>query len=166
MEPILDLDLDEILYNLLILGIAFTVSLPVAWDRERKSRSLGLRTFPLVAMASAGYVLVAQSMLGREAPEIARILQGLMTGIGFLGGGAIVKQGVTVYGTATAASLWCMAAIGAAVASRRFEIALVLVLINFMTLRWFKAVKKMVQEDDPSKEEDEALERERTSGEE
>ena len=53
----------------------------------------------------------------------ARVLQGLITGIGFIGGGAILKSGGTVTGTATAASIWNMGLIGIAVAFDRYEIA-------------------------------------------
>lgn len=128
------------------LGLAFALALPVAWDRERREHTLGLRTFPLVAMASAGYILVAQSVLGAESDAEARIIQGLMTGIGFLGGGAIVKQGRSVHGTATAATIWSTAAVGAAVAYQRYEIAVVLTVANFAVLRWMYPLKEVVDE--------------------
>ena len=64
-----------------------------------------------------------------------------MTGIGFLGGGAIVKRGLDVHGTATAASIWTTAAPTAAVAYGLFEIAVLLSLVNFLVLRFLKPVK-------------------------
>ena len=64
----------------------------------------------------------------------ARVMQGLLAGIGFIGGGAILKQGTDVRGIATAASIWNTGAIGAAVALQREEIAVVLSVINFLTL--------------------------------
>ena len=64
----------------------------------------------------------------------ARILQGIITGIGFIGGGAIFKDKDRVAGTASAASIWNTGAIGIAVAFDRFEIAIVLSLLNFITL--------------------------------
>ena len=76
----------------------------MAWDREREIRGAGLRTFPLVAVASCGYVMVGISVLGDSGGH-ARILYGLMTGIGFIGGGAILKQKREVIGTASAASI-------------------------------------------------------------
>lgn len=143
-----NIDLDRAAGHLLQLGLAFLLALPIAWDREKEERTLGLRTFPLVAMASAGYILIAQTVLGWEDPEHARIVQGLMTGIGFLGGGAIVKRGVNVQGTATAASIWSTAAVGAAVAYGRIEIALALTIANFLTLRWLKSLKEVVDNDE------------------
>ena len=119
--------------NLLSVGVAYLLALPVAWDREQNARSAGLRTFPLVAVASCGYILLARSVFDRDgdANAEARIVQGLMTGIGFIGGGAILKHGLSVRGTATAASVWNTGAIGACAAYGRYEIALVLSLINF-----------------------------------
>lgn len=128
--------------------MAYLLALPVAWDREKEARSAGLRTFPLVAVASCGYILVATSILGSGAESLSRIIQGLITGIGFIGGGAILKDRGSVHGTATAASIWNTGAIGAAVACGRFEIALVLSVINFATLRLLTPLKRNVKEDD------------------
>ena len=115
------------------IGIAFLLTAAIGWDREREEHSTGVRTFPIVGMASCGYLLI----LGPQ-PDIAaqsRVLQGLITGIGFIGGGAILKEGATVKGTATAASVWNAAVIGAAVAMERYQIAVILALLNLFTLR-------------------------------
>ena len=130
--------------NLLSVGVAYLLALPVAWDREQNARSAGLRTFPLVAVASCGYILLARSVFGRDGDPHAeaRIVQGLMTGIGFIGGGAILKHGLSVRGTATAASVWNTGAIGACAAYGRYEIALVFSLINFLTFRYLTELKE------------------------
>lgn len=117
------------------------LSLPVAWNREKSAQSAGLRTFPLVAVASCSYVLIAASVLGGNNDSLARIIAGLITGIGFIGGGAILKERASVPGTATAASIWNTGAIGAAVAFSRYEIAIILSLINFATFRWLSQLK-------------------------
>jgi putative Mg2+ transporter-C (MgtC) family protein len=140
------------------LALAFLLALPIAWEREQKARSAGLRTFPLVAMAACGYVLVALRVLGNEPQAQARVIEGLMTGIGFIGGGAILKSRATVHGTATAASIWNTGALGAAVAYGLFEIALVLSLVNFVTLRWLGGLKEQVPGGDaPSADHDPRL---------
>jgi putative Mg2+ transporter-C (MgtC) family protein len=90
--------------------------LPIGWDRERNERSAGLRIFPLVAVASCGFVQATESLLAGSPEGQARIIEGLITGIGFIGGGAIIKQ-AGAEGTATAAGLWATGAIGAAFAS-------------------------------------------------
>lgn len=143
-----NVDASTSLVHLLTIGIAALLALPVGWDRERASRTMGLRTFPLVAVASCGYVLIARSVLGSESDAAhARIIQGLMTGIGFLGGGAILKHDDRVKGTATAASIWSTAAIGAAVAYGRPDVALILSAVNFVALRLLQPVKKLVGKD-------------------
>jgi len=121
------------------LGVAYILTALIGWDREKEAHSTGLRTFPIVGMASCGYLLV----LGSQ-PDVAaqsRVLQGLITGIGFVGGGAILKEGATVKGTATAASIWNAGVIGAAVAMNHYEIAIVLAALNLLTLRALLPVK-------------------------
>ena len=123
------------------LMVAYVLALPVALDREQAARSAGLRTFPLVALASCGYILFAVELYPGSPDAQARLMEGLITGIGFIGGGAILKDKGSVHGTATAASIWNTGAIGAAVAYQRYEIAIVLSLINFATLRFLTPVK-------------------------
>jgi putative Mg2+ transporter-C (MgtC) family protein len=72
----------------------------------------------------------------------SRIIQGLIAGIGFIGGGAILKGNGSVHGTATAASIWNMGVMGAAVAQGRFDIGLLLTGINYFTLKVLAPVKK------------------------
>lgn len=141
----MDIDWTRIITHLMSVTVAYVLALPVAWDREKEVRSAGLRTFPLVAVASCGYMLVAISILGSGADSVSRIIQGLITGIGFIGGGAILKDRGSVHGTATAASIWNTGAIGAAAAFRRYEIAIVLSVINFATLRLLTPLKQSVK---------------------
>jgi putative Mg2+ transporter-C (MgtC) family protein len=120
----------------------------VGWDREFAARGAGLRTFPLVAVAACGYVLVGISVLESTEAE-SRVLQGLITGIGFIGGGAILKSKGNVRGTATAASIWITGLIGIAVAFDRYEIALLMTLISFVTLRYVRRFKSHDEEEGP-----------------
>lgn len=148
--PFPDIDWIQAVHDFVKVLIAFLLAMPIAWDREERTRIMGLRTFPLVALASCGYVLVAGSVLGYEAPEQARIIQGLMTGIGFLGGGAILKEGANVRGSATAASIWATGALGGAVAYGRYEIALVISLANFIVLRVLTPTKRLIKDNNPA----------------
>ena len=134
----LDITWGQIIYNSLHLVIAGLLTLPIAWDRELESRGVGLRTFPLVAVAACGYTLVGIGVLDSSDAE-ARVMQGIITGIGFIGGGAILKS--NVQGTATAASIWNTGLIGMAVAFDRYEIAIVMSLINFVLLRYVRRLK-------------------------
>ena len=136
----IELEWRLIFTTLIQLGTAYVLALPVAWDREHEARSAGLRTFPLVSIAACGYMLVGIQVLDSTDAE-SRVLYGIITGMGFLGGGAILKSKGSVTGTATAASLWMTGAIGVAVAFHRYEIALVLAILNFLTLRYVKELK-------------------------
>lgn len=142
----------EIWLNLLHLGIAYALALPVAMDREQASRGAGLRTFPLVAVAACGYMLVGISVLSTTEAE-SRVMQGLITGIGFIGGGAILKSDGYVKGTATAACIWITGLIGLAVAVNRYEVAILMSLISFMTLRFVRPFKTPPDEKEEADEE-------------
>ena len=126
--------------DFLRIGVAYILTASIGWEREREAQSAGIRTFPIVGMASCGYLLI----LGDHPDPAAqsRLLQGLITGIGFIGGGAILKEGATVKGTATAASVWNAGVIGAAVAMGNYGIAFALAFLNLFTLRGLLPLKR------------------------
>ena len=97
-------------------------------------------------MAACGFVMIAIEVLGITSERQARIMEGLMTGIGFIGGGAILKHGDRATGTATAASLWATGAIGAAVGYGQLDIAVILSLVTLLTLVLLAPLRKVVQE--------------------
>lgn len=74
---------------------------------------------------------------------MARILEGLITGMGFIGGGAILRQADSVKGTATAASLWVTGAIGAAVGLGSYDVAVMLAIITVATLWLMEPLKRV-----------------------
>lgn len=126
------------------LGIAYAMAFLIGWNREREDRSAGLRTFPLVAVAACGFV---QAMAGvvREHPEaMARIAEGIITGIGFIGGGAILKGGGEVHGTATAAALWATGAIGLATGIGAYDVATAICGFTALTLYVLSRLKPSV----------------------
>ncbi|MDX1566679.1 MAG: MgtC/SapB family protein [Longimicrobiales bacterium] len=137
-----ELDVGQLLGDLGLALAAFVLALPVGWDRFKRNRPAGLRTFPIVALASCAFVLIGKRAFAGDPGAQARIVQGLMTGIGFVGGGAILKgdgsDGGHVPGIATAASIWNTGAIGAAVGFLRFEVAIVLSVANFLILHWLE----------------------------
>jgi putative Mg2+ transporter-C (MgtC) family protein len=123
------------LSNLIPMAVAYVLALPIGWERERADRSAGIRTFPLVAIASCGFVLATAPELQGHPEGRARIIEGVITGMGFIGGGAILKSGDNVRGTATAASLWATGAIGVASAVNAFDVAIALGVTTLLTLR-------------------------------
>lgn len=96
----------DIVPHLIALAVAYVLALPIGWNREQEERSAGLRTFPLVAVATCGFIQAAERVAAGDAEAMARIIEGLITGMGFIGGGAILRRDDSVKGTATAASLW------------------------------------------------------------
>ena len=120
--------------HLMALVIAYLLALPLGWDREKEERSAGLRTFPLVAIASCGFVQAAETVMGNNPEAMSKVIEGLITGIGFIGGGAILKAGSTTHGTATAASILNTGIVGGAVGFGFYDIGFVLALANFLVL--------------------------------
>jgi putative Mg2+ transporter-C (MgtC) family protein len=120
---------------------AYLLVLPVGWYREREAHSVGVRTFPVVAMASCGYVLLGATSPYMTPEASSRIIQGLVAGIGFIGGGAILKSDSRVHGVATAASIWNTGVIGASVALDRYLLAAMLAALNLFALRVLLQVK-------------------------
>lgn len=145
MNEFLQFDWNQVLVITLQILFAYVLALPLAWDRERSQIPVGLRTFPLVAVASCGFVLMGAQIAAGNERALARVIQGLMTGIGFVGGGAIIKDKGTVQGTATAVSIWTTGAIGAAVAVNMLEIAVVLSVVNFLTFRYLTPLKERIE---------------------
>ena len=143
-----------VIKHLVLIGIALLLSFPIAYNREHNSNSAGLRTYPLVAIATCSYTLLAMDVLG-DGESIGKFMAGIVTGIGFIGGGAILKSEAKskVSGLANAASIWNTGAIGMAVAWQRFEIALIIATINFLVLRLgFKAKQAICDDEEPPKD--------------
>jgi putative Mg2+ transporter-C (MgtC) family protein len=122
------------------LSLAFSLAGMIGWNREQEEHNTGIRAFPIVAMASCTFVMIA-SYHGSDTTAQSRVLQGLVAGIGFVGGGAIMKDGGTIKGTATAASVLSAAAVGAAVAMDRFTMAVTLTVLNLLALRALMPIK-------------------------
>lgn len=87
----------------------------LGFDRERAGKAAGIRTHMLVALGSAFFVLIPVQA-GMSGEDLSRVLQGVITGIGFLGAGTILKgeQKGQIYGLTTAAGIWFTAAVGIA----------------------------------------------------
>ncbi|MFL6587135.1 MAG: MgtC/SapB family protein [Luteimonas sp.] len=97
----------------------------VGWERERKRRAAGLKTHILVSIGSALFVL-APLLSGIDGGDVTRVMQGIVSGIGFLGAGAILKldKGERIEGLTTAAGVWMTAAIGMAAGMGQEVVAL------------------------------------------
>ncbi len=131
------------------LGSALAAGSLIGLERTFHGRPAGFRTHALVCVASALLMLVTTSQwnwLGGAPQEIIRIdptrmAQGIMTGIGFLGAGVIFKEGLTVRGLTTAASIWMTASLGILYGIGMYYPAVLATVITFGILavfRWFE----------------------------
>lgn len=133
----------DILPHLVAMLVAYTLAVPIGWNREREERSAGLRTFPLVAVATCGFIQATESLLADSPEAMARITEGLIVGMGFIGGGAILRHEAAVQGTATAASLWVTGAIGVAVGLGSYDVAIMLAIVTIATLWIMVPLKRL-----------------------
>jgi putative Mg2+ transporter-C (MgtC) family protein len=99
-----------------------------------------------VAVATCGYVQAAEGITQASPEAMARVIEGLITGMGFIGGGAILRMKDSVRGTATAASLWITGAIGTAVGLGVYDVALILAIATFLTLKVLTPLKREVSQ--------------------
>ena len=109
------LDHHRILTDAIRLALTLVLALPLGWERERHARSAGLRTYPLVSACVCGFLLLAQQSAGGPGAQ-ADVFYGVLSGIGFVGSGAVFKSSNGARGMSTAVSLWVTGAIGAGVA--------------------------------------------------
>jgi putative Mg2+ transporter-C (MgtC) family protein len=92
------------------LAVATVLSATIGFERQWRQRLAGLRTNSLVAIGAASFVIFASLIPGEASPT--RVAAQVVSGIGFLGAGLIFREGMSVRGLNTAATLWCSAAIG------------------------------------------------------
>jgi putative Mg2+ transporter-C (MgtC) family protein len=114
---------------LLATGLGAAVGL----EREYRQKPAGLRTNILIALGSALFTILSISM-GRESGTADRIAAQIVTGIGFLGGGAILRSGDTIHGMTTAATIWVNAAIGVAAGAGQYLLATVTATLTLVVL--------------------------------
>ena len=136
--------LETLSSDLVKLALAYVLALPIGLNREREHRGAGVRTFPIMAIGCCGLVMVGLAVTGESLDSRSRILQGLVTGIGFVGGGAILREKGSISGTATAASVWNIGIIGAAVGFGIYHVAVILAIVNFLTLKYLLPLKREI----------------------
>ena len=148
----MDKEYFEILEHLLV---ALAAGGLIGFERSYHGRPAGFRTHTLVCVASSALMLVTiyqshwypEAFSGRVALDPTRMAQGIMTGIGFLGAGVIFKEGLTVRGLTTAASIWITSAIGILAGIGFYVPLLLTTLITLFTLSLFRWIEAKVPGD-------------------
>ena len=119
---------------LLRLALAAILGGMIGVERELRDREAGLRTHLLVAVGAALFTIAGAYGFGSSGVDPTRVAAQVVTGVGFLGAGAIIRQGLSVRGLTTAASLWLVAAIGMASGAGYWEGALIATLGALLVL--------------------------------
>ena len=127
--------------------LAMLLGAIVGVQREHKGKPAGIKTHMLVALGAA-LIVLAPLEFGMNSDELSRIIQGLVTGIGFLGGGAILKlhESREIEGLTTAAGIWMTAAVGAAVGLGRLGLAIVSMMLTWIILSPVGKIEKRMNE--------------------
>jgi len=141
-------------WHLLVrIGVATLLGGTIGFERDRRGRPAGLRTHMIVALASATFMVVSTHFLdyqryttwGHIDVDVSRIAASIVTGIGFLGGGAIMRTGLNVLGLTTAAGLWLVGAIGMAAGSGMYVVAVTVTLLGLLSL---SVLRRLEDKDD------------------
>lgn len=125
--------------------LAAVLSMVVGWDREQKRREAGLRTHMLIGLGSC--LFTALSIHAFPGGDPGRVASQILPGLGFLGAGAILKEGANVQGLTTAASLWVTAAMGMAVGTGAWFLAICISLMVWFVLAVVQRLKVDTQRD-------------------
>jgi putative Mg2+ transporter-C (MgtC) family protein len=133
----------------LILSVvaSFLLALPLGWERKTRSQAyVGLRVFPLVSVSACVFGILGQYLFtGQDSPEQSDVLQGLMTGVGFIGAGAIVKERDEAHGLATAAAIWSTGAIGISVSYGYYVLAIALCALSLFILQVSPRIRERLE---------------------
>ena len=124
----------------------------IGLERDMHGRAAGLRTHLLVSMGAAVFAILSEVIaqngnLSGYPSDAGRIAAQVVTGIGFLGAGVIIKEGVNVRGLTTAACLWGAAAIGMAAGGGVFEIAIIATVVALASLIFLKYIERLYPKD-------------------
>ena len=136
-------DLQQVIRVTVRLGSALIVGTAIGLQRELTHHPAGLRTHMLVALGTALF-LVGTTEMGMDSAALSRVLQGLATGIGFLGAGAILKLATEheIHGLTTAAGVWMTAAASAIAALGQFTTAFIGTALGLLVLAAFRSFER------------------------
>lgn len=114
----------------------------IGWERQRREKAAGLKTHVLISFGACLFTIVGIRFTADEAPgELLRVFQGIVTGVGFVGAGAIIRQGMYVRGVTTAAGIWVIAAVGMAAGAGAYDLALFSSVCMVIMLRFFGIIE-------------------------
>ena len=127
------------------LIVALLLGAVIGWERELQRMPAGFRTHALVSLGAAIFTVVSAFAFTGPLSDPTRIAAQIVSGVGFLGGGAILHYGGTVRGLTTAASLWAVAAVGMAAGAGLFVVAAVSAVLVIVALEIFQRVERVAK---------------------
>ena len=117
------------------IGAAIICGTIVGLERHSRGKSFGIRTSILICLGSTLFCELGMAVVDNGANDPSRVLGQIVTGVGFLGAGAIITRGGAVVGLTSAASIWILAGIGAAIGLGHWQVALLLSFVVITVLR-------------------------------
>lgn len=139
---IIELTVSQLLTRLLLAaGLGALIGI----EREWNQKAAGLRTNTLIAVGSALFTLMSTELSGVPGADPTRVASQIVTGVGFLGGGAILRTGLSVKGLTTAAIIWVNAAIGMAAGAGRYRLAALGALTTLVVLRALLPIERRIE---------------------
>ncbi len=141
-------DIAQVVRLVLRLLLAAFLGGLLGFEREEKGKAAGLRTHMLVALGTALFVLAGEEY-GMTTADLSRVIQGILTGVGFIGAGAILKmtQEAQVRGLTTAATIWVAAAVGSAAGLGKAALATLATVLALVILALLPFVERRLTND-------------------
>lgn len=130
------------LYSLIVIVIAFLLTGVIGYEREKNGYSAGLRTHILVGLGSCVFTIISKYAFSDGGGDPERIAAQVVTGIGFIGAGTIIQNGISVKGLTTAATLWIVAAIGMCCGSGVISVGILCTIASILVLTILKVLEE------------------------
>ena len=132
----------ELIQRLLLAAVLGGV---LGFEREVRQKSAGLRTNMLIAIGSALFTLMSYELADAAGADPGRVAAQIVTGIGFLGAGAIIRRDGDIHGLTTAATIWVNAAVGVAAGGGEFHLALIATAVTLTVLLMLHPLESIIE---------------------
>ena len=141
MESILD-KID--VHSLFPLVVALVLGTVIGIEREVHKKPAGLRTNALICMGAAAFIVIAER-IGLTQDAVSRMTAGIVTGVGFIGGGAVLRDRENISGVTTAATIWVVTSIGIACGMKLYDIAVTVTIFSLLILTILSPIDRKIR---------------------
>ena len=130
--------------SLLPLVVALVLGTVIGIEREVHKKPAGLRTNALICMGAAAFIVIAER-IGLTPDAVSRMTAGIVTGVGFIGGGAVLRDRENISGVTTAATIWVVTSIGIACGMKLYDIAVAVTIFSLLILTILSPIDKKLR---------------------